>query len=452
VSGKKKFFTDHTKSSAAVVSLGIHAVFILVALSFVAVTVIKKDDQRFEAKSVIRPRTQLKKLQVPVKIKRPKRPPKLRQRIVVKPMVNRNIPEIKMPEISGIKSGLGSAGSSGLGGAGSLGFSMPEFELFGIKSRGEKVYLILDSSAEMMYDELGGIQAYAIIKNKLVQIVEKLGSTTIFNVCVFDKSGQTFFLFPSMAPATEENAAKVKAWLDPLNAIKTGMGARDYGSKTLGPGGVKVEDDLRIGQFLNSTRDPGWWHKPAMLSMSQKADTIFLLTNRWPGMGYSPNLDKDVGREEWEQSPAGKKWEECYRKGLKMLDEENKKRAARGDPPKVLRREAWAINQAYFPNVKGPPRPEWVSYTPEDFHKAFLELRAGSKSSGMTAMPVKSGVSRRKKNGQYSFNVIHFVKKGEKEDAWSTAQFEELTKRCNGEYQTIAGLEAILRHAEPPEQ
>ena len=48
----KKYLVKHAKSSAALVSLGIHAVLILVAISFVAVTVITKEDQVFEAKPI----------------------------------------------------------------------------------------------------------------------------------------------------------------------------------------------------------------------------------------------------------------------------------------------------------------------------------------------------------------------------------------------------------------
>jgi len=44
MSTKKKFFARHSKSSALVVSVGIHALLIVVALSFVAVTVIQKDE------------------------------------------------------------------------------------------------------------------------------------------------------------------------------------------------------------------------------------------------------------------------------------------------------------------------------------------------------------------------------------------------------------------------
>ena len=119
----KWFFVRHAKSSAAMISLGIHAVLIIVALSFVAVTVIQKADQNFEAKTVSRPKMPPRKLQVPVKINK-RKPPKLNKRIVVKNPL-RNTSNIKMPEITGIKGGMGTMGG-GLGDGMNIGFTMPE--------------------------------------------------------------------------------------------------------------------------------------------------------------------------------------------------------------------------------------------------------------------------------------------------------------------------------------
>lgn len=125
---KKRFISKHAKSSAALISLGIHVVLIVVAVSFVAVTVIQKPETQFEAKPIKRPRMQLKKLQVPVKIKKKKmQAPKLRKRIVVKPSVKS--PDIKMPELTGIKGGTGYLNQGG--GLGGLGFSMDIPDLFG---------------------------------------------------------------------------------------------------------------------------------------------------------------------------------------------------------------------------------------------------------------------------------------------------------------------------------
>jgi hypothetical protein len=225
---KKRFFAKHAKSSAALVSLGIHAVLIVVALSFVAVTVITKEDSKFEAKPVKRPKMQLKKLQVPINIKKKKmQKPKLRKRIVVQPKLNQTMPDIKMPEITGVKGGIGNADGDGIGGGG-IGFSMPEIKLFGIRGKGEKIFIILDSTPWIMYDELGGIPAYTLIKNELVRILGGLNSTVLFNVAVFGHGTGSYTLFPRMVPASTSNLAKVEGWLKPLNAVKAGATERKH--------------------------------------------------------------------------------------------------------------------------------------------------------------------------------------------------------------------------------
>ena len=131
-----------------------------------------------------------RKLQVPVKIKKQRRKPKLRQRIVVKTNI-RNMPYIKMPEISGITGGIGVTASTGLDGAGGVGFSMPEIEVFGVRSKGEKVFIALDSDALIMRDEVGGMRAYTIIKEELARIIEGLSPTTLFNLAVYDHHSVT---------------------------------------------------------------------------------------------------------------------------------------------------------------------------------------------------------------------------------------------------------------------
>ncbi len=106
------------------VSLAIHAVLIVVAVSFVAVKVIVKKEPAFEAKRVKRPKMPPKKIQVPVDVKKRKPKPRLRKRIVVN---KKTFTDIKMPEITGVEGGLGNMGGDGLGG---LGFDF-KMDLFG---------------------------------------------------------------------------------------------------------------------------------------------------------------------------------------------------------------------------------------------------------------------------------------------------------------------------------
>lgn len=447
---KKRFFAKHAKSSAALISLGIHAVLIVVALSFVAVTVITKEDQVFEAKPVNRPKMQLKKLQVPVNIKKKKtQKPKLRKRIVVQPKLNQSMPDIKMPEISGVKGGLGGGMAGGLGGAGGIGFSMPEIEIFGVKGRGEKIFLILDTGDYMLVDEMGGIAAYNIIKGELVRIVEELPPTALFNICVFSGGERT--LFPKLVPATDANAQKVKAWLKPLNSVADAARSGNYGLKTLGPGGVDMRGDYRIGKFAGPIKKGAqeygdfWsgsrrWYDAVMIAMQQQADTVFVLSNSWGNQRVA--LEKVPTLQEWKKSTsAGQRWIENLAKARRQLAEENKERARAGKPPKVVAFGEWGLIQEYFPGTERPPKPDFYYFKPRDFAEAFVLMKEKGrpKESGRI-----SGLGKKKSgNIDFSLNVVQFIQKGASADERSAANFNQLTQICQGQYQTVAGLEEI---------
>lgn len=435
---KKGYFAKHAKSSAALISLGIHGVLIVIALSFVAVTVIQKEDKQFESKPVNRPKMALKKLQVPVNIKKKRmQKPKLRKRIVVQPKVNQSMPDIKMPEISGVKGGLGNAAGSGLGGAGALGFTMPEINIFGVKGKGEKVFIMLDASDEMMYDEMGGIPGYTLIKDELVKIVDGLPSTALFNVCVFDK-WKTYLIFPKLVSASPANVAKVDEWLGPLNSVRPGMGANEWGTRTLGPGGRENDTDFRTGEFQRLES----WHRPVMLAMEQQADAVFVLTSWW---GYQRYAKEERDRS-WFETSKGQRYLEKYEEAVRKYDQESKDRVAKGQAPRVLNRnDKRLMVVTYFPGSDVPPEPEYYYHKPEEYMKDMLSVRASSKSK---SAPLKSGLSK-SKNGrkEFSFNVIRFTRAGadtsDFRDGRSVSNFKKMTSYFGGTYRELEGLEAI---------
>jgi hypothetical protein len=433
----KRFFTQHKKSSALVVSIAVHLVFVLIALSFVAVTVIQKQEVDFEATPVNRPKMNLNKLQVPVNVKKPPQQPKLRKQIVVKPNVAKITPDLKMPEIVGVKGGLG-AGAGGFGNAVSLGFTMPEITMFGVKGKGEKIFIILDSTPDMMGDEMGGIPAYTLIKEEVVKVLGSLPPTALFNIAVYDVH-QTVLRFPEMVPASEQNVARVEEWLKPLNAVRPDMGGKDYGIQTLGKGGVKADETFKVGKIQREV----FWCRPAEQSMKQQADTVFLLTCFW-GEQWHDAGDRD---EDWFKSAAARKWQEAYEKGQQLLAEENRQRAEEGQPPRVIRDNPWEINRVYFPDIERPPVPQKYFYTANDFTDAFLEVR---KLYRPVEMQAKLGIERKKTSASkvdFSVNVVHFRETGQSINTHrhenTEEMFKQLANRCSGEYRTLAGLEAI---------
>ncbi|MCK4564205.1 MAG: hypothetical protein KAU94_06005 [Verrucomicrobia bacterium] len=420
---KKRFFSSHAKSSALVVSLVIHAILIVVAVSFVAVTVITKEEQQFEAKPVKRPRMPPKRLQVPVKVnKKPK--PKLRKRLVVK-TVNRKVPEIRMPEITGVKGGT--VGMGGEGGMESIGFSLPEFSIFGTKAKGEKIFIVLDASAPMMIDEMGGIPAYTIIKSELVRILGELDSSVLFNIAVY--GGGNYTRFPTLVPASPENVAKVEAWLKPLNAVSSNMGDRDYGARTLGSGGIRISEELSIEPLKGSV---GEWAKPTLLAMKQQADVIFVLTSNWGILRY-----KESDAKTWSESKR-KRWEENIAKARGMFEKENKRRREKGQPPRVIPYGNWGLVRTYLPDAPLPPQPSWHNYTPKEMLEALVNTRRKWESKALPSSKLGG-----KKKEKYSINVIHFVRADSDSNQGAKEKFSKLVGPTRGDYRSIEGLEAI---------
>ena len=425
---KKRFLSNHSKSSAAIVSIALHLVLLLIAGTFVAVTVVTKSEKKFESRQASHPRMPLKKLQVPVKINKRKPKPKLRKRIVVQ-TTERNVPDIKMPEISGIKGGLGAAGGTGLGTGGGIGFSMPEIDVFGIRGKGERIFIALDSDAYIMRDEIGGMRAYQIIKDELVKIIEGLSPTTLFNLAVFEYRS-ALALFPKMVPATRENVEKVKNWLEPLNQIKVGT-TGSYGLRTLGKGGVRLQttDSMLRGEIKEEGAKH--WYRPAAKAMMEQADTIFILSGSWGKMR--------VARGETPSWPAAKrkKWEEHVRKAKEMHKIENEKRAAEGEPERVINDSSLFVS-TYFPSKYAslcPPAPPWYYYTGRDYAEALNVIREECASK----VAVKSGISKAKRD-RYSINVVFFAPRNE---AGPVGQYEILANRCHGKFRVIKGLDEI---------
>ena len=102
-SNKKKQKVNKGMPSAVLLSIAIHAGLFFLAGLLVVFTVVKKEEQKFEPpKAIDRPKMKLKKPKV--KVKKSSKP-KPTNRIVTK-MNRANMPEIQLPEMSGMGSGF----------------------------------------------------------------------------------------------------------------------------------------------------------------------------------------------------------------------------------------------------------------------------------------------------------------------------------------------------------
>lgn len=330
------------------ISLGIHASLILVAVSFVAVTVIQKEDKQFVVKKVNRPSQKLRKLQVPVQVKKEKPKPKLRKRVVVK-NVRRKTPEFKMPEITGVKGGIGNSGGDG-GGMESIGFSMPEMNFLGAKARGDKVVFVVhfgpapisgggEGGNGTPFSRMTGLT----IRNRLEDLVDSLPEYTLFNVIAY-WAVDAWAMEPTMQLATAANKQKVKDWMKPANPL-IGKYSHCFANKPQSINSARNNYPTKVDKLPSYAtewafpyRVPSelekkyavdapegikhWGRGVAWAILEQKPDTIFVLTTNyidgWGNASSKPAQRKPYQPRKMSQSlqkmcldvygPDKKKW------------------------------------------------------------------------------------------------------------------------------------------------
>ncbi len=176
--------------SAVVLSIVIHVALFLLAGMLVVFTVVKKEEKKFTPpKAVERPKMKLKKPKV--KIKKTSKP-KPTTRIVTK-MNRANMPDIQLPEMSGMGEGLG-------GGTG--GFDMmPDLEEVGVFGGGQTIGNDFRGTFySLKRDRQGGTISYSrdAFKAKLREFVLKGWKESVLfrYYCSPEKLYTTHFMIP----------------------------------------------------------------------------------------------------------------------------------------------------------------------------------------------------------------------------------------------------------------
>ncbi len=389
LSGKpaKKDVTGSLKTKAAVcsaeamlVSIIVHVLIIVFAGSLVAYEYIKRKDAAFEGQNVNRPKLERRQLQMPVKVKnlqKKSRRPKVKSR-----MTSASKSALALPDMSALGMGLGKDGDafgaggglgtgttdlSSMGAAGSLGFGISKVNFFGAKSKGEKIVFIVSASKLMMEDERGGYFTYKFVKDRVYRLIDRMSSATLFNVMLYS-DGETAQFSPILLPATPENKEALKAWFDPVNSDPKNVGDIRAMANYESP----FEYESVIGSLA------GQWLKPAQAAMEQKADNIFILVPNW-GTYLRPK-DKDAIEKWWKENPAERlkmDRHEARRKergeiAKKLLEKENKARAKKGLPPRIVKNIQSVMDEyksklpPSLPKGKQPPPENGYTFKPTE--------------------------------------------------------------------------------------
>jgi len=331
-------------SEAAAISIGIHALLIIFAGSIVAIKYVQKRDAAFAGENIARPKLERRELQMPVKVQnlqKKSRRPKVTSRMASVSQASFSLPD--MLGLGNIGGGFDRSGGerslSSMGSAGSLGFGISGVNFFGAKSKGEKMVFILDAGKMMVEDRRGGYFTYKFAKDRLNKMIDRMRSATLFNVMVYVGRESVMFR-PKLVPATPENREALKKWLAPLNSTPSVVGKiNNLFGQYNPPIEYEASELTRLGD----------WMRPVQAAMEQKADNIFILCS---GYGAQHVPDEEIIQRYGVESEA--KWQEsrgwgpeklvAYKrerkrwkaKAREQLAKENKARAAKDQPPKIV--------------------------------------------------------------------------------------------------------------------
>jgi hypothetical protein len=207
--------------NAILVSLAVHVVFLIAAVSLTILIIAPKPKMMFEGKKS--PSLPARKLEHAIRVKQMQkqtRKPQILQRLVTEApskVALPEMPEMKTPDIKNMRdtplmnSRAGSIGGLGGGGGGAgrgltggMGYSDTKF--FGENIRTRAIVICMDISPSMITK---GVTQDVLAE--ATKMLETMNVNTKFNVVVFVDGAESFA--PQMVYATQENKEKGLAWL-----------------------------------------------------------------------------------------------------------------------------------------------------------------------------------------------------------------------------------------------
>lgn len=349
-----------------------------------------------------------------------------RQTMTVQNVSDMNVPqvEVQVPAMSSrIATPMGGTRgtvASNLG-SGRIGLEKSSVNFFGIKSEGERVTFIIDASRYMMQDEKGGMNAYRIVKEEIIEMIDNLAPATLFNVILYEYSNRVTVFRPTMVPATTPNKQAFAEWLRPLNEDPENLGAR-IGE----PYSIQQPFEPILGSISRHWRA---FHA----AMELQTDAIFFITGGWSNRLLQPYPEGfDVAewrrKQGWNEEKA-QAYTDAIQRARDWLEKENKAREAKGMPPMVVQHIHSVLRNNLnddTPSAPNPPRSFWEE---DDLMRYFQRL-------GRFLYPGE-------RNPSPEMNVIVF--RG-KDEPWTEAQDTQVSnfvRRNRGTHRVLEGLEGV---------
>jgi hypothetical protein len=348
-------------SSAAVISIAIHVVVLMIAGGLVAMKYYKKQSAGFQIEEQ-KPKLERRKLQMPVKaqpfVEQMSKPKSVTtSRITANTPQMVNIPEqgeyVRMAPMPTFKSGYTNFVQMDRtlefnSKYRDVSFGLSSVDFFGTRGKAEKVVVVVDASKSMLYDDRGGVDSYLQVHEDLRSVIGNMRSATLFNIVLFDEQEVAVFN-PAMLPATPTTKTNALEWLSGINTNLDLVGIPE------GTVNYKTKKTYDIPMAEN---DISGWLKGFQAAVEQKPEIIFVLSADWGnvtsmsyGISYFSRTDRlkeyQVKRlnyfleqdedlmTEWEAYVA--EFDELRNAAIKMLELENQARYEAEMQPKVVR-------------------------------------------------------------------------------------------------------------------
>lgn len=462
ISAPKRKKLNPMLMNVILISGAAHVIALLVLGGITIVKFVIPDDAQFEEPAAVEEAEPPKEVKVAIK---PPAPPQdqsmrnLKMRQVGNIAVaNVDVDLPSMEESFTVSSGLGGFGGGSLLGRtrGSIGIGMSDVNVFGLKTRAERILFVIDASRRMVMDEKGGLNSYRVIKDEVADMVGNLSTGTLFNVMLVD-NGKVKFFKPRLVPSGSNATQELVNWLAPVNSSLDSLGVSSSAER------IALETDLEAyPKYREGLMTWSMYAGLNQLLLEQNVDAVFMIMGNHDGLGrirLHPS-DEEAARvqalrQKQMSDPKVKAMFEANRAEYPKMqarvkaahEAENKKRAARGQPPKVLSGDLRVDAREFGLKWKNPIDLDSLGVELARQDPIWVEPRKVSRY--FDDLVEKLYLS---KGGQPpSMNVILFLAGDEPLHDNKKNSIEDFVKRFKGKMRVLRGLNEITSAASAKE-
>jgi hypothetical protein len=435
-----------------VISVLLHVVAGFIAGVVTIATNVIKEDAQFEEPPVMEEQEPPK--EVKIEIKPPAQQNQPMQKLSLRQVGNIAVADldVNLPSMSDsftVSGGVGNiSGGSLLGGArGGIDFGMSSVNVFGLKTKAERILFVIDTNKQMITDAKGGLNSYRVIKNEITSMVGNLSAGTLFNVLLHDRK-ETLLFKPKLVTAGNEVHAELLKWLAPVNANTSRTGLESKSRATV-PKLKTLQNELVHSTITQNDNFLG--NETGFLTqyaLEQGVDAIFHIAGYHKGFERLRRKMTPAEEADWQKVISAPKYQkelaahnlekvEMQKRIRYTLAEENKKRRASGMPDRVLNSRHGVYSQVNDLGLR------WE--TPHPGHRPYPDI--APKETAAYFRKVNDELYGHFNKTAPSINIVLFLAEDEPMSKPEEQQLRDFTRFFKGKYRIIRGQRAIKKAA-----